>query len=241
MKELIQKVYNEKLNDGTIEKLISNKIEQLITDSCKELFEWNGPIKKQMTEKIKGVMASAIEQSDFSTYVDAFKLVVNETLKNTKASPYAEICKSLVDLLGENVETPKVVKLSDIFEKFKDYIEEYSISNGDTGSADTDDGQCSVNVEIEIIDKDSWSNRVDVTLKVSDTEIDEDCSLKDIKYEFFFYKDSRYLFFNGHMELSDLKRVNKFETYLLNLVSNFAKVEMDIRSTEDTVYLEIEY
>lgn len=46
MKDLIAKVFNEKLEDGTIEKIIGKHIEDMVSDILNDQMKWNGEAKK---------------------------------------------------------------------------------------------------------------------------------------------------------------------------------------------------
>lgn len=51
MKDLINKVIEAKMQDGTIEKIVADKIDDMVKDICEKQMRW-GDAKKAMEEKL---------------------------------------------------------------------------------------------------------------------------------------------------------------------------------------------
>lgn len=67
--ERIAKAVTEKLNDGTVEELVSDAVTKALKSSIEEQFRWNGDARKVIDEKVKEVMTPAIERVSLEDYV----------------------------------------------------------------------------------------------------------------------------------------------------------------------------
>ena len=56
---------NQKLNDGTVERLIEEKLEKGIADAISELFSYKGKAKDMLVGKFEETMVPVIEKSRF--------------------------------------------------------------------------------------------------------------------------------------------------------------------------------
>ena len=59
----------KELEKGIIEKVISRKMEECIESAIKDMFGWNGEIKKVIEDKVKSVMIPYLESYDYSQYI----------------------------------------------------------------------------------------------------------------------------------------------------------------------------
>lgn len=66
--ERVVKAVSEKMNDGTVEKLVADAAEKALKESINDQFRWNGEAKKIIDEKVKAVMVQAIERVDLNEY-----------------------------------------------------------------------------------------------------------------------------------------------------------------------------
>lgn len=231
MEELIKKVYEEKLSDGSIEKIIGDKVEEMVKSCCDDLFKWNGAIKKQMEEKIKSVMTGIVQESDFSKYIVSLKELINEALPQTCLTNYQEIIESIKTAVGEKQLTSKdTIKVSEIFEKYCEFIEGQTFSKCDLEDKDTidyDEGMsawltaslsysgCFIKLKVKGLDNDYYN------------------------YDLLYYSSTR------HLEVNR-KKINAFSTkwsfdaWLLMLDVNRVNIELDIKSSEEEINVEIE-
>lgn len=67
--ERIAKAVTDKLNDGTVEELVSDAVTKALKSSIEEQFRWNGDARKVIDEKVKEVMTPAIERVSLDDYV----------------------------------------------------------------------------------------------------------------------------------------------------------------------------
>ena len=240
MEELIKQVYEKKLADGTIEKIIDEKIDELIRSSVRDLFEWGGPIKKQMTAKIEGVMSEAIKQSDFDKYVDVFKVTINEMLKDSSLGAYRETVLCLKELLGNEEPAPKEINVSDMFKKFVECVGEMKVSHDD--DINNDGETAGVNCVMRV--KREYGSSYNITFTIEPYEDGDESDIFDKSYSFSTYLGNDnygFIDFSG-MSLKDLRKADEFTAYLFRLSAGYTHVILDERdSLEETVSLEMEY
>lgn len=100
--ERIAKAVTEKLNDGTVEELVSDAVTKALKSSIEEQFRWNGDARKVIDEKVKEVMTPAIERVSLDDYVVKLDAVLAEIINSTNLVDNKEILgnfKSLILIL----------------------------------------------------------------------------------------------------------------------------------------------
>ncbi|MSU03550.1 hypothetical protein [Tissierella pigra] len=153
----IKDVIAKKLEDGTVEKLIAEELEKGIRKSLEDLFGYGGGAKKAIKEKIESVMVPYLESYDYSKYILKLDTVLVEILKNT-ALDNKELLENFKHLVS--YETIEEIKVSEIFDKWKDYVSK----NIDTSNLeiDYDDGvsyeYADVTMEVEHDNERGWSD-----------------------------------------------------------------------------------
>lgn len=225
MEELIKKVYEEKLKDGTIEKIIEDNISKLVDNCCYDLFSYNGVIRKQLEQKLGEVMSNIVERSDFSQYVQKLTYIINKVLPDTAVSDYKRISKSIEEICGQKVMARNsTIKLSEIFKKYCETIKEECFSTSDF----------SWDYEFE---EENGVSEADLTLKVENKynqiSFFIDCDELDYNYRFTIKKDGDHLNYDKNFKISDLRYMNKFETFLIMLTINEIKIDYDIENEDE--------
>lgn len=255
MNELIKKIYEQKLSDGTFEKIVSDNFEKMVNDACKSLFEWNGPIKKQMEEKIKSIMSGVIEGTDFNSYIVKLQAVINESLKNTALSDYKNIAESIKSVVGvSGVEPYQKVSISEILSEYAKYIEnELEEEDFDDDEINTDDGtktaylECYVSVEDDDDDDDDQTSsfsryRSRLERKIVVLSHEKDDKRPETRVKFYLEKNYRgewNIEINRNIKISDLLYLPKFIVYLLSLSQKLANIIID--DTEASTEAELEF
>lgn len=239
MQEIIKKVYNEKLNDGTIEKIVADKIDEMVKSCCDDLFKWNGIIKKQMEEKLKEVMSTVVENSDFSQYVQKLTYIINQVLPETALQDYKNIGEAIESTCGSKALSYKdTVKLSDIFKAYCEYVEEETFSECDFDDDDIhDDGEGKKYVELTLkMDVGNYINfYIDGRYITMDYKDREDYAFRLRKWS-----SSNHVSYDKKIPLDELRYISKFEMYLIMLSNNNVKIEFDCNDEECEVECEIE-
>lgn len=230
----IKDVIAQKMNDGTVERLIAENLEKGINKSLESLLGHYGDVTKVIEGKIKEVMIEQLSSYDYSKYIVRLDAILTEILKRT-STDNKKILENFKDLMTDH-DIPKVVKLSDIFEKWKRHVAE----NVDTDKLEVnyDDGvsyeYVSITMEVEHEEERSWSSSIFKYAKVVfECEKDEDLNfeIRLSKYR------ERPWSFSTEIDdsIKSLRYLDDFEIYLLQLKQAGAEIEMDEEDIEDEV------
>lgn len=99
--ERIAKAVTEKMNDGTVEELISEAVTKALKSSIEEQFRWNGEAKKVIDEKVKEVMTPAIERVSLDDHVVKLDAVLTEIINSTNLVDNKKILGNFKSLMTE--------------------------------------------------------------------------------------------------------------------------------------------
>ncbi len=128
---------NEKLNDGTVEKLVEQYIEKGISDALRDVFSYGGEGKKLIEKKLNETIIPVIERHDFNQYLTKLDAVLTEIVNSTNLSENKNILRNFKGLMKEP--EVKEIQLSEVFNQYCRHVAE----NVDTSEleADCEDGE----------------------------------------------------------------------------------------------------
>lgn len=251
MKDLINNVIEKKMQDGTVEKIIADKFEEMVTAICNDQMKWNGTAKKAMEEKLNPLILEAVEKSDLSSMVTKITMLINAALKGSEVESYHDVLASIKSIFDTNddiktLREKKVVKLSEIYERYKEYLQVLYDRDDFDREDITDDGE-SVTAEIEcslqVAPEDdrgfSWRKPgYDVELS---TDKSNDDKSGDIRFKLKWDYDGTQLLLYGDfrsLTLSDLRHCPSFILYLAAIEREWIAVEIDIECDDDLIYID---
>ena len=234
MKTFEQKIaetVNEKLNDGTVEKLVEQYIEKGVSDALKEVFSWSGEGRKLIEKKLNETIVPVIERHDFNQYLIKLDSVLTEIINNTILADNKKMLENFKKLMKEP--EAKEVKLSDIFKRYCEHV----AANVDTGELEAccDDGEpyyehVTASMEVEHEDKGWFKSSFDDCIVKFICEEDEDlnCQIK-------FYKDTNeekwsFRGYGDSIDVNSLRGISDFEVFLMTLKRGFVDIIMDQES-----------
>lgn len=234
---------NQKLNDGTVERLIEEKLEKGISDAISELFSYSGKAKKVLVGKFEETMIPVIEDHDFNQYLVKLDSILTEIVNNTSVADNEVILDNFKQLMKSPVEDFSIVPISKIYDEWQNYVSE----NIDTSKLeiDYDDNpsycNATTNMEVER-DERHWfsSTRDDYIVRFT---CDED---EDMNCEFKLsggYSDSRLRIdaTTIPMDIHSLRTLSKFEIFVQQLMRSYSKIDLDItHSCGDDVEIKAE-
>lgn len=250
MKDLMVKVYEEKMKNGDFEKIIGNKIDEAIKKTFDEMFGWNGTVKKELEAKLKEVMSSVIESSNFGNYVEKIKLVIDESVKGSNLETYKKTMEQIAKMIGKPLYDSKMIfKISELYEKYAKYVKEDLENRSYEDYCDSDEveeGQVHANFSymVEVEESENYFGDNDLTIVFKTTNDDKDEELDDYTFAFKLWKLS-----NGyqiHYSLDtekNLLTLNDFELNIIQMKNANVKFEIDTRNIEEieTIYWDFEY
>ena len=231
----IKDVITKKLEDGTVEKLVSEQLEKGVVNALNSLFRSYGDVTKVIEEKVKCVMVPYLENYDYSKYITKLDSVLVDVLKNSALDNKKLLENFKTLMVGESI--PEEIKMSDIFKKWCKYCE----NNVDKSELDLDyEGGC-INVSFSIEDvSNDWSNYK--TLMVT-FECEED---EDLRFEFSIQtwrKNENEKYSSNYKrpcELNSLRHLNDFDMLLLQVSQGYENIVLDSDGDSDEIFIEYE-
>lgn len=230
----IKDVIIQKLEDGTVEKLIAEELEKGIKKSLESLFGHYGSASKVIEEKIKSVMVPYLENYDYSKYILKLDTVLTEILKNT-ALDNKKTLENFKHL--SSYESVKEIKVSELFEKWMDYVSKKI----DTSELEVvfDDGPsyeyADVELEVEYYNDRDWSSYKHATILfvcAKDEEMNREIKISKFK-EYDWNLDSKPVH-----DISSLRFLDEFSIFLMNLSQSGTKIIIDTEYENDELEVE---
>lgn len=234
--ERIAKAVTDKLNDGTVEELVSDAVTKALKSSIEEQFRWHGEAKKVVDEKVKEVMVPAIERLDLSKYTVKLDAVLTEVINSTNLVDNKEILGNFKDLMTEP--DKDVISLKEVFEKYKEYVSK----NVDTSDLEvyTDDGPTYQNVsarlETELTTSIFGGRYCDLIF-----ECEDDAKLTK-KIHLYESKSNRFCItrFKSELDINSLRYVDEFDIFMMRLDRAFCDITDIMDMYDDGIEVEAE-
>lgn len=230
LEERITNAVMEKLNDGTVEQIVKDSVENAIKKSLEDTFSWSGAGKKMIDEKVKEVIIPVIERHNFNRYIVKLDSILTEIINQTSLAENEKILENFKSLMVDP--DMKVIKLSDIFKKYCQYVA-HDVDTDDL-EACCDDGEPyyeSVTANMEVEHEDTWissNNRCRVKFYCEEDE--------NLNKELRLYKsktDNNWNVsweMNTFCDINSLRNLSDFDIFLITLKRAFVDVELDTES-----------
>lgn len=234
--ERIAKAVTDKLNDGTVEELVSDAVTKALKSSIEEQFGWNGDTRKVIDEKVKKVMTPAIERVSLDDYVVKLDAILTEIINSTNLVDNKEILGNFKSLMTEP--DKDVISLKDVLEKYKEYVSK----NVDTSELEifTGDGPRYQNVtaEVTVDTRDSIFGGRFCNL-VFKCEEDEKLTKVIHLYE---SRSNRFRItgFKSELDINSLRYVDEFDILMMRLDRAFCDITDIMEMHDDDVEVEAE-
>ncbi len=235
---------NQKLTDGTVERLVEEKLEKGVADAIEELFSYRGKAKELLVSKFDEVMVPAIEKHDFNQYLVKLDSILTEIVNNTSVADNKVILENFQRLMKNPVEDFSVVPISKIYEEWQDYVaKNIDTSNLEINYDDTP-SYCgaTTNMEVEKAERKWFSHDTEeyIVRFTCDEDKDMNCEIK-LSSGYFDSKlriDATTLL---PVDINSLRAMNGFEIFIQQLLRGFVKIDLDtMSSTGDDVEVEAE-
>ena len=232
LENAIKDVISQKMKDGTVEKLVAEKLEEGIKSALDSLFRGYGDATKVIENKIKEVIVPVLEGYDYSEYIVKLDYVLTDILKAT-ALDNKKILENFKDLMTDKA-LPKTIKVSDMFEVYKEYVVK-NVSTSDLEVCYEDDvsyENVEISVEFEENESRGWSDFKKASL-IFECEQDEDMNFEIPLSK---WKDRNWsIDAKISSDVSSLRHLNEFNVYILKLIQNYTDVEIDTECENDDV------
>lgn len=234
----IKDVIETKLQEGVIERLVAENLEKGINKSLESLLGSYGDVTKVIESKIKDVMVKQLSGYDYSKYIVKLDYILTEILKNT-ALDNKKILENFKQFMTDE-KIPNDIKLSDIFEKYCDYVaKDIDTSELEVNTDDTPTYEyVTVSFEVQEEEKKSWSLYSHATV-FFECEKDEGVNF-ELRLSRWNEDKHWRLDFVGTTDLTSLRHLNEFQIYLIKLAQNCTKVIIDKYCDETEIQPEAE-
>ena len=245
MKELVYKVFEEKMKDGSIERIVSDKINEMVLNICTDQMRYNGPARKAMEEKLSPLIMEAVERCDLSRMVEKITMILNAALKGSDVEEYDKIFDSVRNLFGANEEVKKIrekrsVKMSEIFKEYKKYLQEvFDKDDFNNYEIEYDDHPCAW-IDCQMVvsaDEDELFRKRGYVVELS-TDKSNDKKSGDIRFKLRWDYSGSELYLKADLRdltISDLRYCPSFIIYLSCIEREWIRVDLDKEYEEDTV------
>lgn len=254
MEEIVNKIIEEKLKDGTIENIISAKIDEAITAILNDEFGYCGAARKAITKKFEPLILNAVDKSDLSASVVIIQEAIKKAIKESPISVLKDTCSTLDTLFGLPEDFPKVkfgdtMKLSEVFALYCKYIEKNSDNlfdkdelEGEGLTPEFEDGKCFFDVEASYEVGDSDERYLPKKCVKFFTGFDD--ASTDITFKL--TRGSSYDTYHIDFDLDELPlstlfaRHDAFMSYLLCLRAYFIDIKIDDEYRSEAITLEVD-
>ena len=231
-KKIIECV-NEKLNDGTVERLIEEKLEKGRSEALDSVFGYSGTARNLLKEKIDEVMVPVIERHDFNNYMLKLDSVLTEIVNKTTLEDNKKILENFKHLMKEP--DCKEIKVSKIFEAYCKHVAENV--NTDDLEACCEDGEpyySHVTARMDTEHKEKYfASTYDDCKLIFTCEEDEKLDCRIRLYKTKEDKGWRILSDVGSIDINSLQDLSEFEILINKIKRSFAEIEMDEENLED--------
>lgn len=234
--ERIAKAVTDKLNDGTVEELVSDAVTKALKSSIEEQFRWSGEAKKIIDEKVKEVMTPAIERISLDDYTVKLDAVLTEIINSTNLVDNKEILGNFKSLMTEP--DKDVISLKEVFEKYKEYVGKNIDTSNLEVFIDDEPRYQNVTAEVDVDTRDNIFGGRFCEL-VFKCEEDEKLTKEIYLYE---SKSNRFCItrFKSELDINSLRHVDEFDIFMMRLDRAFCDITDIIDMCDDDVEVEDE-
>ena len=230
LEERITNAVMEKLNDGTVEQIVKDSVENAIKKSLEDTFSWSGAGKKMIDEKVKEVIVPVIERHDFNQYIVKLDSVLTEIINQTSLAENEKILENFKALMIEP--DMKVIKLSDIFKKYCEYVaHDIDTTELEACCDDSEPYYEHVTAEMAVEHEERWLSLSEWCRVKFWCDADKELSMElrlyrnktdrnwNISYEM-----------NTFCDINSLRNLSRFDIFLMTLKRGFVDIEIDTES-----------
>lgn len=262
LNEITQKVLSEKLENGFIEKKISESLDKCLGDVIESMFSrYDSPLKKQLVEKLEPIISLSIADSTFEGLTTKLTIIINDLIEKSEFSKINDLEK-LNKVLGSDRKAfdKNPVKLSEIFEKYNKWLEkELEKQHYNQDELDFDDGSATVyfDTSLEIVneDDDKENDRLYFSRRRNEEKYRLKCEIENtdvLSYESDFHYDIEFSLYESYdgkkrinisrdLTIDELSNLPPFILYLYNLHNNYIDIIVDKTYFTDEIVIDVEY
>lgn len=239
--EDIKRITDEIMQDGTIEKILREKVEKGFLEAVDSAFRW-GVLKDAIEKRVKEILVPYIESYDMSAYIIKLDTVLTDIVNQTSLQDNAKILENFQKLMIE----PGIeyVTLEDIFEEYKKYVSKNMETSGRTVEYDEEYYYEPMGVTAEIVEEyeRSWSSFKYAVLELAVDEGDQqenlNFSIRLSRWESVYEKKGYDIVYDAAPSIRGMRQLDDFEIYILRLARAGVRLLDDKKYYDDSVVAE---
>ena len=237
--EDIKRITEEVLEDGTVDKIIREKVVKGFESAISDAFRW-GDLEKAIKARVTAVLVPFIEQYDMAEYVVKLDQVLTEIVNQTSLVENKNILEGFQFMMTEP--QSKEIKVSELFSEYKKFVAKNMETSGRKVTYDSDAPEyesMDVVVSFEEEESRSWSSFKYATLDFS-VDDDEQESELNRTVRLSRWKDDKKSGWEIRTEcnpaISSLRHLDKFDLLLVKLQRADVRLIVDTENEDDYVY-----
>ena len=229
----IKDIITEKLNDGTVEKMVAEQFEKGIEKALSEIFGGWGPGTKAIQKHIESVILPYLEGYDYSRYIVKLDAVLVQILEQATIDN-RKLLENFKHLMAADI---KEIKVTDLFSRWMEHVSKNIETNGLEVDFDEPPTYKFVPVTFEIIheERPHWDrSSFEFAKLLFECEHDPEMNY-EIRLSKWGDMQNYDMQFNSPVEISSLRRMSHFDVFIMALAQNGARLIIDSESGEDDV------
>lgn len=236
--EDIKRITDELMQDGTIEKILREKVEKGFLEAVDSAFRW-GELKDAIEKRVKEILVPYVESYDMSKYIIKIDTILTDIVNQTSLQDNAKILENFKNLMIEP--GIKYVTLEDIFERYKKYVSKNMETVGRDVEYDGEPYYKPIGVTAEIVKEDErpWSCFKHAILELA---VDEEEQQENLNFSIRLSRwDSEYetkgysINYDVAPSIKGMRYLNDFEIYILRLSRAGVRLLEDNQYDDDSV------
>lgn len=234
LEKSIEGVIKQRLEDGTIEKLVDEQFQKGITNALENMFKSYGDVTKVIEKQIESVMVPYLESYDYSRYIVKLDSILTEVLEASTAEN-RQMLENFKELMTPFEE--KTITATQLFEKWQKHVASNVETDGLDICYEDQPSYESVNVTLEVDEDEnrSWSSFESANL-IFECEHDEKMNyaikLSRWKNDRKGQWDIRH---DRTSDISSLRYLDEFEVFLMKITQANVKLVLDTTYENDDV------
>lgn len=237
--EDIKRITDEVLSDGTVEKIIREKIVKGFESAIDNAFRW-GDLEKAIKERVKTVLVPFIETYNMDDYLVKMDTLLTEIVRQSALVDNKKLLEHFQFMMA--VPEEKEIKLSEIFKQYKKFVARNVETYGRHTSIESGEPEydpIEVQFYFEEEEGRSWSSfryaTVDFTVGEEDQQDELSRTIRLSRYKND-RKESWEIRIDTHPDIYSLRHMDEFDLLLSKIQRADVRVVIDEEEDDDSVY-----
>lgn len=231
LEKLICEEVTKQVNSEKFREEIKTGVENMLIASLNNLLGWSSsPVRREIDEQLRKVMAESLMDINIENYIPKLDYILTTIVRESSVGHYKRLTDNFKELLLTK-DVPKQIKLSEIFEKYKEccsrYVDTYDLEIDYDDEPTYIDLTC--NFEAKENDEKQYKLNKEYIVKFNCLEDDNLNEAYKLVYDYGTGYRLPFLALN----IKSLRYLNSFEVFMLMLSERGTEIIIDKREDED--------